>query len=71
MKHIAPYWKAIVGFIAPGAALVVAALLPESDGGSVITQAEALRAVAVCFVTGGAVYAGPSNKPVSGNVDEV
>lgn len=63
MKRIAPYWKAAVGFVAPGASLVIAAVLPGSDGGSAITAAEWITAAATCVVTAGAVYAAPRNRP--------
>lgn len=57
MKKIAPYWKAAVGFVAPGASLIIAAVLPGSDGESAITQAEWITAAATCVVTSGGVYA--------------
>lgn len=63
MKRIAPYWKAVVGFIAPGASLLIAAVLPVSDGGSAITSAEWITAAATPFVTAAAVYAAPRNRP--------
>lgn len=63
MKRIAPYWKAAIGFVAPGASLIIAAVLPGSDGGSAITQAEWITACATPFVTAAAVYAAPRNRP--------
>ncbi len=62
MNKFAPYWKAAVGFIAPGASLLIAAVLPSSDGGSAITLAEWITAGATCVVTAGAVYAAPRNR---------
>lgn len=52
-----PYWKAVVGFIAPGAVLIGAAVLETSQGGTVITQAEWVTAVAACVITSTAVFA--------------
>lgn len=63
MKNIAPYWKAVVGFIAPGASIVIASVLPGSDGGTAITMAEGITAAATCVVTGAAVYSAPKNAP--------
>lgn len=63
MKKIAPYWKAAVGFVAPGASLLIAAVLPGSDAGSAITTAEWITAGATCVVTAGAVYTAPRNRP--------
>ena len=63
MDRIAPYWKAAVGFVAPGASLLIAAVLPGSDGGSAITAAEWITAGATCIVTAAAVYAAPRNRP--------
>jgi predicted cobalt transporter CbtA len=51
MRKIAPYWKALVGFIAPGATLVIAG------------SRDWLVIVATCVVTAAAVYAAPRNKP--------
>lgn len=63
MNKIAPYWKSVVGFIAPGAALIVAAVMPGTPGDSAITAAEWITAAATCVVTAGAVYAAPRNQP--------
>lgn len=63
MKNIAPYWKAVIGFIAPGAALIVAAVVPGTPGDSAITVGEWVTAAATCVVTAGAVYAAPRNRP--------
>jgi hypothetical protein len=58
MNKLAPYWKAAVGFIAPGATLIVA------QGGD-LTGKEWLVALATCVVTSAAVYAAPKNKPTA------
>jgi hypothetical protein len=56
MNKIAPYWKALVAFIAPGAALMIA----DSTTGS-ISGTDLLVALATCIVSAGAVYAAPKN----------
>ena len=58
MSKIAPYWKAAVGFVTPGAVLIVA------QGGD-LTGRDWLVALATCVVTSGAVYLAPKNAPVS------
>lgn len=55
------YWKAGVAFVAPGAALMIAAVTPGSDGGSSVTLAELVTAAATCVVTSAAVYKAPRN----------
>lgn len=57
MNKIAPYWKAVVGFVAPGATLLIAAMQDGSAGGSVITQNEWVTAALTCVITSGAVLA--------------
>lgn len=57
MKKIAPYWKALIGFIAPGAVVIGASVLSGSDGGTAVTQAELITAGVAMVVTGGGVYA--------------
>lgn len=49
------YLKAIVGFISPGAIIVGASVLENSDGGSAITQSEWVTAVVAAIVTAGGV----------------
>lgn len=56
MNRIAPYWKAVVAFIAPGAVLLGGAVLEGSDGGSVITGSEIVTALVACVVTAAGVY---------------
>lgn len=51
------YWKAIIGFVAPGAVVVGASVLEGSDGGSAITQAELVTALVACVVTAAGVAA--------------
>jgi hypothetical protein len=75
MDKITPYWKALLGFIAPGAVLIGSAVTDGSQGGSRITTSEWVTAVVACVVTSAAVGFGPSNKPAgahraeAGNVD--
>lgn len=61
MSKIAPYWKAVVGFVTPGAVLIGAAVTAASDGGTSITTAELVTAVVACVVTSGAVWAAPKD----------
>lgn len=60
MDSIAPYAKAVLGFVAPGAALIIAAVLPDSVGGSVITSGEWITALCTAVVTSAGVYAVPN-----------
>lgn len=57
MQNWQHYWKGILGFIVPGAVIVGASVLEQSDGGSTITSAEWITAVVAMIVTGGAVTA--------------
>jgi len=54
-----PYLKAIVGFVAPGAVLIGAAVVEGSPGGSRITGAEWITAAVACIVTAAGVWATP------------
>lgn len=57
MNTVSRYWKAVVGFIAPGAVLIGAATLSESAGGDHITQSEWITALVACIVTASGVAA--------------
>lgn len=57
MDRIAPYWKAVVAFVAPGAVVITAATLDASAGGDAITTAELITAACACVITAGGVYA--------------
>ena len=59
------YWKAILGFLVPGAVIIGSAVTSGSDGGTSITTAEWVTAVVAMIVTGGAVAAGPANAPTT------
>ena len=67
MERLAPYWKAVVGFFAPGAVSIAAAVTDASDGGTLITAAEWITAACAMVITAAAVYAVP-NKPAAGGV---
>lgn len=58
----APYWKAVLGFIAPAASTLIIAVQDGSAGGSAITQSEWITALCTAVVTSGAVA-------VKGNYD--
>ena len=62
LERIAPYWKAVIGFVAPGAGSLLWALNPNTDGGSTITGSEWLGALLLAIVTSGAVAA-KANRP--------
>jgi hypothetical protein len=56
MRRAGEFWKAIVGFIAPGAVIVGASVTAQSDGGTAITQAEWWTVAVACVVTSAGVY---------------
>ena len=64
MNKIKPYLKAVVGFVAPGAVVFGAAVLPGTDGGTAITQAETVTALVAMVVTAAGVYTVP-NRPAT------
>ena len=64
LTKLAPYWKAVLGFVAPGAVVIGSAVTEASDGGSVITTAEWVTAVVACIITGAAVYTVPNRDEV-------
>lgn len=57
MQKAAQYWKAILGFIVPGAVIIGSSVLEGSDGGAAITTSEWVTAAVACVVTAGAVAA--------------
>ena len=57
MNTLAQYWKAILGFVVPGAVIIGSSVTANSDGGSTITTTEWVTAAVACIVTGGAVAA--------------
>jgi hypothetical protein len=58
--------KALVGFVAPGAVLVIAAVQEGSPGDGAITSGEWWTIAAVCVATSGGVYV---TGPRGGRVD--
>jgi len=62
VSRLPRYWKAVVGFVAPGAVVIGASVQDSSAGGSAITTAEWVTAVVACVVTAATVAAVP-NKP--------
>jgi len=59
------YWKAILGFLVPGAVIIGSSVTSGSDGGTTITTAEWVTAIVAMIVTGGAVGFGPANAPAT------
>lgn len=59
LTKIAPYYKAVMGFLVPAAGGVLAAIQDSSPGGSTITKEEWIGCAALGIVTGGAVWAAP------------
>ena len=60
IDKIAPYWKAVVAFVAPAATILTSAVTETSAGGTAITPGEWVTAVCACFITAAAVYAVPN-----------
>ena len=60
---IGKYWKAVVGFVAPGAVVVGSAVMDGSVGGSNITTSEWITAGVACVVTAAGVAAVRNNNP--------
>jgi hypothetical protein len=60
MRKFAPYWKAVVAFVAPGAVALTAAVQDTSPGGEAVTTGEWVTAACACFITAAAVYAVPN-----------
>lgn len=59
------FWKAIIGFVAPGAAVIGMSILPGGDGGSHLTQAEWITALVAAIITAAGVAA-KGNAPKDG-----
>lgn len=62
MELIAPYWKAVIGFIAPAAVVITSSVTEASAGGVGITAGEWVTAACAAIITGAAVYS-KSNAP--------
>jgi len=61
--NLSKYWKAVVGFVAPGAVLIGSAVTEASDGGSRITTSEWVTAAVACIVTAAGVAAVRNTPP--------
>lgn len=57
IQTVRPYWKAVVGFLAPGAVVLTSAVTEASAGGEHITQGEWVTAACAAVITAAAVYA--------------
>jgi hypothetical protein len=57
VEYVAYYWKAVVGFVAPAAAIIISSVMDGSAGGETITQGEWITALCTAFVTAAAVAA--------------
>lgn len=55
LKEIPYFWKAIIGFFAPSAVILVSAVLENSAGGTQITQGEWVTAGCAAVITAGGV----------------
>lgn len=64
MDKIAPYWKAVMAFIAPAAVVIMAAVTDASAGGAAITAGEWITALCTAVVTSAGVYAVPNQKRI-------
>lgn len=56
VNRIAPYWKAVVGFVAPAAVVITASVTEASVGGTAITTGEWITAVCAAVITSAGVY---------------
>ena len=70
IDSIKPYAKAIVAFVTPGVAGLVAAVQDASPGGSNVTGPEWVGIAAACILTSGAVFATPNRDPRGLKQDE-
>lgn len=70
MDKIAPYYKAVAGFLVPLLTQLLAAVQNGSDGGSKITTAEWLTAILTSLAAGGVVFMIPNKDPEAAHQDE-
>lgn len=66
MNALAPYFKAVVAFVAPAAVTLTSAVLENSAGGTAITTGEAVTAACACIITAAAVYGVPNKAAPAG-----
>lgn len=71
IKNIGKYWKAVVGFAAPAASVIALSTLPGGDGGSSITKAEWITAIAAAIITSAGVGATGNRKDTPAPKDGV
>lgn len=60
MDKLAPYAKAVVAFVAPGAVVLTSAVLEASVGGTAVTSGEWITAACATVITSAGVYAIPN-----------
>lgn len=65
MNKVGQYWKAIMGFVAPGVVVLGSAVTSGSAGGTNITRAEWISAAVAAFATASAVYVKGNNPAVA------
>lgn len=70
MNKLAPYYKAVVAFFAPGAVVIGSAVTDSSRGGESITSGEWVTALVACVVTAAAVYGTPNRDPEGDHQDQ-
>ena len=70
MEQVGRYWKAIIGFVAPGAVTLISAMQDASDGGSKVTKSEWLTAAIAAVVTSAGVAAKSNVDPKGKFQDE-
>ena len=70
LDKIAPYYKALAGFLVPFLGSLGTALVESSDNGSQITGSEWVQALLVGLVAGGAVFSIPNKDPQALHQDE-
>jgi hypothetical protein len=56
VELLAPYWKAVLGFITPAALIIISSVTDASAGGQDITASEWITAACTAIVTAGGVY---------------
>jgi hypothetical protein len=71
LSKVPQYWKAILAFAGPAAGIIVISVQADSPGGSAITKAEWVGAIATAVVTASAVAVkGNAPKPAPPADDE-
>jgi hypothetical protein len=70
LDRIAPYYKAVAGFLVPFLGSLGTALVASSDNGSEITGSEWVQALTLALVAGGVVFGIPNKDPQAQHQDE-